>query len=428
MSQISPMNTLTETMNLPLIVAALTSVGLHSLIWFSQPVVPMADKPTAAASDRRSVRVVQLTPEEILRLPEYAQQRTQATLPSPPGQIPTNILPNLPEAKSEIALPPPPSFPIYNPNPSTTSPTPEAKTPTTRDRKPTTIPKSPQETAKNSRRNNQSSQNQKPATEEKLTLDQLNLGSQFQIPDRNNSQSAQTNQSQQNNQVNGGEFSAAYQRYLAQQNVDSSSSGTQSPPNETQIQGNQNTEQTAGTLLDRNQLQRDLVAGAIDNQKPKTSEENATRTDNPNNLRNNRNQVVAEARLKAVYGYSAVNTTIPQGIANYRQWLDEKIKNKQYAGKLNTERQPITDTIRSPFDVQLPDVTPAGIAVLVDPKGKIVGEPELTRSTGYPQLNKLAIEQIKKRSFPETGKYEVYPYLIEVDQKNLPNPAATGNS
>ena len=62
MSHISPINTLTGSINLPLVVAALTSVGLHSLIWFYQPLVPMADKPTAAASDRRSVRVVQLTP------------------------------------------------------------------------------------------------------------------------------------------------------------------------------------------------------------------------------------------------------------------------------------------------------------------------------------------------------------------------------
>lgn len=421
------MNTLTETMNLPLIVAALTSVGLHSIIWFYQPVVPMADK-AKAESDRRSVRVVQLSPEEILRLPEYAQQRTQPTLPSLPDQIPTNLLPNLPEAKSAITLPPPPSFPIYNPNPGTTAPTPQAKTPTSQNRTRTTVPKSPQDTARNNRNNNQAARNQKPETNEKITLDQLNFGLQFQRPDSTNNQSVQPNQPEQNNQGSGGEFGATYQRFLAQQNANSTSESTQSSSGETQNPGSQNNEQTAGTLLDRNQLQRNLVGGATDNQDPKRNEENTTGTENRNNLRNNQNQRVTEARLKAVYGYNAANTGIPQGIANYRQWLDEKIKNKKYAGKLNTERQPITDSIRSPFDVQLPDVTPAGIAVLVDPKGKIVGEPELTRSTGYPQLNKLAIEQIKKRSFPETGKYEVYPYLIEVDQKNLPNPAGTGNS
>ena len=421
------MNTLTETMNLPLIVAALTSVGLHSIIWFYQPVVPMADK-AKAESDRRSVRVVQLSPEEILRLPEYAQQRTQPTLPSLPDQIPTNLLPNLPKAKSEITLPPPPSFPIYNPNPGTTAPTPEAKTPTSRNRTRTTVPKSPQNTARNNRNNNQASRNQKPETNEKITLDQLNFGLQFQSPDSTNNQSSQSNQSEQNNQGSRGEFGATYQRFLAQQNSNSTSESTQSSLGETQNQSSQNNEQTAGTLLDRNQLQRNLVGGATDNQDPKRSEENTTRTENRNNLRNNQNQRVAEARLKAVYGYNAANTGIPQGIANYRQWLDEKIKNKKYAGKLNIKREPITDSIRSPFNVQLPEVTPAGIAVLVDPTGKIVGEPELTRSTGYPELNKLAIEKIKKISFPGTGKYEVYPYLIDVDQKNLPNPAGTGNS
>jgi hypothetical protein len=431
------MNTVTGTMNLPLVMAALTSVGLHSLIWFYPPVVPMADKTTAAASDRRSVRVVQLTPEEILRLPEYAQQTTQPTLPLPQTQTPTNLLPSLPQAQSEITLPPPPSFPIYNPNPSpsTPAPTPKSKAPTSRRRTPTTVPKSPQSSARNNQRsnqrNNQTSQNQKPETNEKLTLEQLNLEAQLPTQNNTSTQSPQTNQSQQNSQTSGGEFMRVFERYLAEQNNGTTSETTQTPETETQSQNNQNqnSEQTIGELLDRNRLQPGLGAGAINNQTENRTEENTTRTENRNNARNNsNNQIIAEARLQAVYGYNAANTTIPQGIANYRQWLEEKLKNKRYAGKLNTERQPITDTIRSPFDVKLPDVTPAGIAVLVDPTGKIVGEPELTRSTGYPQLNKLAIEQIKKRSFPETGKYEVYSYLIEVEQKNLPDPAGTGNS
>lgn len=430
MSHISPMNTLSGTMNLPLVVAALTSVGLHSLFWFYQPVVPMADKPIAAASDRRSVKVVQLTPEEILRLPEYAQQRTQLTLPSPPGQIPTNLLPSLPEAKSEITLPPPPSFPIYNSNPSTPAPTPEPKTPTSRDRTRTTIPKSPQNTAKNNQRsnqrNNQAAQNQKPETNEKITLGQLNFGSQFQAQERANNQSQETKKPQQNTPTSGGEFGETYQRYLAQQNLGTTSPSTQTPQTEIEIprNQNQNRESTTGTLLDRNRLQRDLVGGATSIQPENRSEGNTTRTENPNNTRNNRNQVVAEARLKAVYGYNAANTTIPQGIANYQQWLNEKIK--KYADKLNTKREPIRDSIRSSFDVKVPDVTPAAIAVLVSPEGKVL-EVELTRSTGYKQLNELAMAQVKKRSFPESGKYEVYFYRIEVDQKDLPAASDAAN-
>lgn len=414
------MNPLIGNMNLPLVVAALTSVGLHSLIWFYQPLVPMADKATAA-SDRRSVRVVQLTPEEILRLPEYAQQRTQTTLPNlPQQQIPTNLLPSLPQAKSEITLPPPPSFPIYNPNPSTASPTPESKTPTSRRRTRTTVPKSPQDSAKNNRRNNQSSRNQKPETNEKITLDQLNIGSQSQTQDRTSSQSPQTNQSQQNSQTTGGEFGDTYQRFLAQQNLDSTSQTTQSRQGETQSQNNQsqNNQQTIGELLDRNQLQRDLVAGANNDRPQNRNEENTTRAQNRNNLRNNRNPADEEARIKVVYGYNIANTSIPQGLANYEQWRTEKIK--KYGGRLNSKRTPITDSIRSPFDIKVPDVTPAGIAVLVDPEGKIV-ETELIRSTGYKQLNDLAIAQMKKRSFSATGKYEAYHYFIEVDQKDLPN-------
>lgn len=414
------MNPLIGNMNLPLVVAALTSVGLHSLIWFYQPLVPMADKATAA-SDRRSVRVVQLTPEEILRLPEYAQQRTQPTLPLPQQQIPTNLLPSLPEAKSEITLPPPPSFPIYNPNPSTPAPTPESKTPTSSRRTRTTVPKSPQNSAKNNRRNNQSSRNQKPETNEKITLEQLNIGSQSQTQDRTSSQSPQTNQSQPNSQTSGGQFGDTYQRFLAQQNLDTNSQTTQSRQGETQNQNNQsqNNQQTIGELLDRNQLQRDLVADTTNVQPQNRNEENTTRAQNRNNLRNNRNPADEEARrIKVIYGYNVTNTSIPQGLVNYEQWRTEKIK--KYGVRLNSKRPPITDSIRSPFDIKVPDVTPAGIAVLVDPEGKIV-ETELIRSTGYKQINDLAIAQMKKRSFSATGKYEAYHYFIEVDQKDLPN-------
>ncbi|MFB2896089.1 hypothetical protein ACE1CI_24525 [Aerosakkonemataceae cyanobacterium BLCC-F50] len=427
MSHISPMNTVTGTMNLPLVVAALTSVGLHSLIWFYQPVVPMADK-TTAASDRRSVRVVQLTPQEILRLPEYAQQTTQPTLPLPQIQTPANLLPSLPQAQSEITLPPPPSFPIYNPNPSpsTPAPTQSSKTPTSRRRDRTTIPKSPQQSTKNKPKNNQTSQNQKPETKGNITLGQLNLGSQFPTQQRTSSQPQQTNQSQQNSQTSSGEFGETYQRFLAQQNLASTSQTTQSRQTETTNQDNQNqnNESTAGTLTDKIRLQRNLVAGARSEQDQRSNDVAATGSQNRNNSSNNRNQADEEARIKVVYGYNAANTSIPQGLANYEEWLKEK--SKKYQGRLNTKRVPITDSIRSSFDIKVPDVTPAGIAVLVDPEGKIL-ETEIIRSTGYKQLNELAIAQIKKRSFPATGKYEAYHYFIEVDQKDLPTASDAAN-
>lgn len=429
MSHISPMSTLSETMNLPLVVAALTSVGLHSLFWFYQPVVPMADKPTAAASDRPSVKVVQLTPEEILRLPQYAQQRTQPTLPVAPGQIPTNLLPSLPEAKSEITLPPPPSFPIYNPNPSTPAPTPESKTPTSR--RQTTVPKSPQASASPKPRNNQSSPPQKPETEENLTVDQLNLALQFPNQEATSNQSQPTKKPQPNPQTSSGEFWETYQRYLAQQNLDTTSPNTQTPPAEIEIPPNQNQtrENTAGDVVGRSGLKPGLVGGGTtDNRNQNRTEENQTRTENRNNARNNRNQVVAEARLKAVYGYNPANTRPLEGIDNFERWLDNTKKNQKCAGRLNIEREPIRDSIRSPFEMKLPDVSPAAIAVLVDPEGKIINEPGLILSTGYPGLNKLAIEQVKKRSFNAAGKCEVYQYSINVDQKDLPTAAGAANN
>jgi hypothetical protein len=75
----------------------------------------------------------------------------------------------------------------------------------------------------------------------------------------------------------------------------------------------------------------------------------------------------------------------------------------------------------SPVSEKLPNVNPAGVAVLVAPNGKIVGEPELIRSSGYSKIDRAAIEDTKKRSFPRTGEYVVYQYRVEIEQNNLPN-------
>ncbi|MFB2936539.1 hypothetical protein ACE1B6_14915 [Aerosakkonemataceae cyanobacterium BLCC-F154] len=380
MSDISRMSTLSETMNLPLVVAALTSVGLHSLFWFYQPVVPMADKPTVAASDRRSVKVVQLTPEEILRLPEYAQQRTQPTLPLPPGQIPTNLLPSLPEAKSEITLPPPPSFPIYNSNPSPTTPsatpsaTPETKTPSSRRRSQTTVPKSPQETPKNNRRNTETSRKQKPETNRNINNDDLKPETSS-VQETRNTQLPPPIETQKNPPTSSGEFMSVYQQFLAR--LDSSDSPTDIPNNPTPLS--------------------DLPPV-----KPRVLPNSDTNT----------------------YAYNKRDTTVAEGQTNYLNWW--KTQKESYGESLLPGMEKVPDTIRSPLKEKLPNVGIAGIAVLVDiSKGKIVGEPKLTRSTGYQKFDDLAIENVKKRDFPTNSevkryKYKVYHYEIEINQDNLP--------
>jgi TonB family protein len=58
----------------------------------------------------------------------------------------------------------------------------------------------------------------------------------------------------------------------------------------------------------------------------------------------------------------------------------------------------------------------ASLAVVVDTDGKIIGEPELIKSSGYKILNNQAIEQVKKRNFSnKTGQQK--SYLVDVEFK-----------
>ncbi|MFB2977614.1 hypothetical protein [Microseira sp. BLCC-F43] len=122
--------------------------------------------------------------------------------------------------------------------------------------------------------------------------------------------------------------------------------------------------------------------------------------------------------LKSRYGYNQAGTTE----AEEREKLDAWLRNNKRFSRRIIPRPPIPHSIASPVGEKLPDTTPAGVAVLVSPRGKITGEPELIRSTGYPKLNQAAIEDIKQRSFPATGEYVAYQYRVEIESNKLPSP------
>jgi len=425
---------LPETINLPLMMAAVTSVGIHTMLWFYQPVLPMSDK-SAAINARRNVRVVQLRPDEILRLPEYAQQTQQPTLPSlPQVQTPPTLLPNLPQAKSEVTLPAPPSFPIYNPAAPQVTPEPQIRS--SRRRPQTTVPASPnQRSTKRKTAKNQSSRSPQSQTQTKndpLTIDQLSLLESQTKGKPETPQSPPTTQSQQSSQTSGGDFSRVFEQHRSQQNSTPQNSTPQNSLPQTQDTTSSSSQTRPGenlpNITDPMRLPPGSATGANSNKKPAQSDEKKSQSRSSNNgtespTTTNNNQLEGEANVKAVYGYNATGTTIAEGIQSYRLWLGRQID--RYLDNLNAKRPPIPDSIPSPFKVKLPDVTLAGIAVLVNPEGKIVGEPKLTLSTGYKQLNDLAIEKVKKISFDKTGKYEIYQYMIEINQKDLPPATRT---
>jgi hypothetical protein len=125
-----------------------------------------------------------------------------------------------------------------------------------------------------------------------------------------------------------------------------------------------------------------------------------------------------DSLVKSRYGYNPTGTTE----AEEREKLDAWLRNNKRFSRRIIPRPPIPHSIASPVGEKLPDTTPAGVAVLVSPKGKIMGEPELIRSTGYPKLNQAAIEDIKQRSFPATGDYVAYQYRVEIESNKLPSP------
>lgn len=123
-----------------------------------------------------------------------------------------------------------------------------------------------------------------------------------------------------------------------------------------------------------------------------------------------------DSLAKSRYGYNPSGTTEAESIERLSAWLK---KNRRYS-RTFVPRPPIPYNMTSPVSEKLPDVKPAGVAVLVAPNGKIVGEPELIRSSGYSKIDQAAIEDTKKRSFPRTGEYVVYQYRVEIEQNNLP--------
>jgi hypothetical protein len=115
------------------------------------------------------------------------------------------------------------------------------------------------------------------------------------------------------------------------------------------------------------------------------------------------------ALVKSRLGYNPTGTTEAEAAEKLAAWLK---KNRRLTRNIEL-RRPIPQKILSPIGDKLPDATPIEIAVLVNPKGKIVGGPELIRSSGYEKLNSAALADVKKRSFPPTGKHSVYQYRIE---------------
>ncbi|NEQ24253.1 MAG: hypothetical protein F6K28_35065, partial [Microcoleus sp. SIO2G3] len=126
----------------PLAIAVLASIGVHGLLWAGLPYLPSLQSRPTEAEIQREVGLVELSPEELSRVPQAASQSNlpipAAPLPSAPTgrqpqefslrPLPTSPPPSLPSIlPPSFYIPPPPRLPLYIPptaiRPRSTTPT-----------------------------------------------------------------------------------------------------------------------------------------------------------------------------------------------------------------------------------------------------------------------------------------------------------------
>jgi hypothetical protein len=93
----------------PTAISAIASLGMHALLFVLLPILPYAALTEAEPEIRRSVEVVELTPEEQNRLPEFSS--AQVDLPPLFPDSPTGDLPPLPLPKPST---PPPADGLFS--------------------------------------------------------------------------------------------------------------------------------------------------------------------------------------------------------------------------------------------------------------------------------------------------------------------------
>lgn len=131
-----------------------------------------------------------------------------------------------------------------------------------------------------------------------------------------------------------------------------------------------------------------------------------------------------------------IGVNLNKAIGDWHTKPDSK-ENEIYKSNPNQQPQPFpvdtpTKTLPYPVEVDkqpvavIPDYAQkvkarketngkAIVGIALDGQGKFVSEPSIIQSTGYPVLNTYAIEYIKSRMFPVTGRSVLYYMVIPID-------------
>ncbi|GET36883.1 hypothetical protein [Microseira wollei] len=387
-----------ETSTLPNVLASVFSLSLHGLLWVAPPIFSMSrQKPDF----QRTVDLVQLTPAEISRLQEFSTPVPVVSLPPlPPPLPPTDVLP-------------PPS-PPQQPSTQTLEKQEELVRQQIVQKQQELLQKQlqQQEELFQQRMRQQEELLQKQKLEQQAELrrelerekqrqteqmrQELELEKQRQAQQLRREMELENQRKEQLRQLQEQQRQAELER-LQQQEKERQ-----------QILGRQIEEEKKRQEIFRRQRELEVLDEWEQQEKLLVQ------------LQKQLQQGQKSEDLKRMYGYNADGTKVEASRNNVMAFYK---KIEQFAGEQkNWHQEKISIRLVSPIKQNLPDVNPAGVALLIDENGNLSTDPLLTRSTGYPALNeaaiKAAIDDVKKRSFPPAGEKKVYLYEIEIEQNN----------
>ena len=355
-------------------IAAVVSIGIHGILFAASPQFSSFSLASLAESepiaDERTVPLVELTPAEQQRLPDFSGNSNTFSLLPQPGSLAPLQSPNstasgaTPYLSDSQPLPPNPFF--YNPPIGNT---PVRGNPSSSPGRTATRGRSSQQT----RRSGQS----RPETTVQSRSNQPRSGSVTEGV---------------------GEITAEEldQRTVGVDNLQIATRPSRSA-DDLRSPGSSATQSTAGSQA---------AAGeeANNEAEPAGSQTDAAAS---NPLREE-----LEA-LQTAYTYSEAGTTSAAAETTSANWLAE------FKSELEIAELPLQPAAEIPIDYPLriclpvPPVT-AQVGVVVSPAGEPVGEPTLLRSTGYAGLNQAALQAVGNADVAAGDSYQALRFTVPV--------------
>jgi outer membrane biosynthesis protein TonB len=125
-----------------------------------------------------------------------------------------------------------------------------------------------------------------------------------------------------------------------------------------------------------------------------------------------------ELQARGIDVYDKTGTTEGEAHGKTGTWLTQlEEKNEINNDSLKTLQKPIMLVAPYPAETEPANFSQAGeatVGMLVDSEGKVVGEPEVLRSTGYQRLDQSAVEKAKahETELKPTGNTQIYVFRI----------------